>query len=75
MADDAGEGGRDADRSAAVGAKVEDAGPNRRRDRVTVAAVMLLGGIVWLALARDPQWAGWGLAGVGLAWLIGEIRR
>jgi ubiquinone biosynthesis protein len=48
---------------------------NRRRDRVTVAAVVLLGAIVWLALGRDPQWAGWALAGVGAAWLIGEMRR
>ena len=48
---------------------------NRRRDRVTVAAVLLLGGIVWMALGQDPQWAGWALAGVGAAWLIGELRR
>ena len=32
---------------------------NRRRDKVTIAAVVLLGGIVWLALAREPAWAGW----------------
>jgi ubiquinone biosynthesis protein len=48
---------------------------NRRRDKVTVAAVILLGGIVWLAVARDPLWAGWALAGVGAAWLLSEIRR
>jgi len=30
----------------------------RRRDRVLISAVGLLGGIVWLALGRDPQWPG-----------------
>jgi ubiquinone biosynthesis protein len=48
---------------------------NRRRDKVTVASVVLLGGIVWLALAREPSWAGWVMIGAGIAWLIGEIRR
>ncbi|MBC8026946.1 MAG: ubiquinone biosynthesis regulatory protein kinase UbiB [Steroidobacteraceae bacterium] len=48
---------------------------NRRRDKVTVAAVILLGGIVWLAVARDPGWAGWALAGVGAAWLLAAMRR
>jgi ubiquinone biosynthesis protein len=48
---------------------------NRRRDKVTIAAVILLGGIVWLAVGRDPAWAGWVLAGVGAAWLLGEVRR
>jgi ubiquinone biosynthesis protein len=48
---------------------------NRRRDRVTIASVVLLGGIVWLALAREPFWAGWGMVGVGVAWLIGALRR
>jgi ubiquinone biosynthesis protein len=48
---------------------------NRRRDKVTVAAVVLLGGIVWLALGRDPVWAGWALAGTGVAWIIASLRR
>jgi ubiquinone biosynthesis protein len=48
---------------------------NRRRDKVTVAAVVLLGGIVWTALAREPQWIGWALAGGGAAWLLAAIRR
>jgi len=47
---------------------------NRRRDKVTIASVVLLGGIVWLALAREPAWAGWGMVGVGVAWLIGVLR-
>jgi len=48
---------------------------NRRRDKVTIASVVLLGGIVWLALAREPLWAGWGMIGVGVAWLVSELRR
>jgi hypothetical protein len=48
---------------------------NRRRDKVTIAAVVLLGGIVWLALGRDPPWAGWALAGTGIAWMIAALRR
>ena len=48
---------------------------NRRRDKVTIAAVILLGGIVWTALAREPAWVGWGLAGIGVAWLIAAIRK
>jgi hypothetical protein len=48
---------------------------NKRRDRITVAAVLLLGGIVWLALARAPLWAGWALSAVGAVWLLAEVRR
>ena len=48
---------------------------NRRRDKVTIAAVLLLGGIVWMALGRDPAWAGWALSGAGAAWLLGLLRR
>jgi ubiquinone biosynthesis protein len=48
---------------------------NRRRDKVTIAAVILLGGIVWLALERYPNWIGWGMIGVGAAWLLATIRR
>jgi ubiquinone biosynthesis protein len=48
---------------------------NRRRDKVTIASVLLLGGIVWLALGREPPWAGWSMVGVGVAWLITTFRR
>jgi ubiquinone biosynthesis protein len=48
---------------------------NRRRDKVTIAAVILLGGIVWLALGRDPQWAGWTLGGLGAVSLLAFMRR
>jgi len=47
---------------------------NRRRDKVTIASVVLLGGIVWMALGREPAWAGWGMIGVGIAWLITTLR-
>jgi ubiquinone biosynthesis protein len=48
---------------------------NRRRDKVTIASVVLLGGIVWMALAHEPVWAGWAMAGTGIAWLIALVRR
>jgi ubiquinone biosynthesis protein len=48
---------------------------NRRRDKVTIASVVLLGGIVWMALGREPLWIGWSLIGAGVAWLIGLLRR
>jgi ubiquinone biosynthesis protein len=48
---------------------------NRRRDRVTVAAVLLLGGIVWAALGREPEWAGWIVGTAGAVWLLVEMRR
>jgi ubiquinone biosynthesis protein len=48
---------------------------NRRRDRVTVAAVLLLGAIVWAALGREPAWAGWAVGAASAAWLLVEMRR
>jgi hypothetical protein len=49
---------------------------NRRRDRVTIAAVVLLGGIVWTALARDPAVGrDWCCVGAGVVALIAAIRK
>src|SRR6187399_1310091 len=48
---------------------------NRRRDKVTIAAVLLLGGLVWMSLGHEPAWAGWVLSGVGAVWLLGLLRR
>jgi ubiquinone biosynthesis protein len=48
---------------------------NRRRDKVTIASVVLLGGIVWMALAHEPLWAGWAMVGSGVAWLLALVRR
>jgi ubiquinone biosynthesis protein len=42
----------------------------RRRDAVTLAAVLLLAGFVWLALARPPQWLAWLLLGAGAVKLL-----
>jgi ubiquinone biosynthesis protein len=39
----------------------------RRREAATLGAALLLGGLVWLALARDPAWIGWGLLAAGVA--------
>jgi hypothetical protein len=47
---------------------------NRRRDQQTIAAVILLGGIVWMALGREPAY-GWGMIGVGGVWLLAMLRR
>jgi ferric-dicitrate binding protein FerR (iron transport regulator) len=48
---------------------------NRRRDRVTVAGVLLLGGIVWLAVGGEPIWAGWALLAASAAGLMVALRR
>ncbi len=48
---------------------------NRRRDKLTIAAVVLLGGILWSALGHDPLWAGWLVSGAGAAWVLAELRR
>ena len=39
----------------------------RHRDAVTLAAVLLTGGLVWLAAARAPAWPAWLLLAAGLA--------
>jgi ubiquinone biosynthesis protein len=39
----------------------------RRRDAVTLGSVLLLGGLVWLAVAREPAWLGWALLAAALA--------
>jgi ubiquinone biosynthesis protein len=47
----------------------------RRRDAAIVGAALLLGGLVWLATARDPAWLGWTLlAGGGVAMVYGLWR-
>jgi ubiquinone biosynthesis protein len=42
----------------------------RRRDAVTVGAALLAGALVWLAMARSPQWPGWALLAAGVAKLL-----
>jgi len=42
----------------------------RRRDAATVGAALLLGGLVWLAMARDPAWPGWTLLAAGVVAIV-----
>jgi ubiquinone biosynthesis protein len=48
---------------------------NARRDAITVAGVLLLGGIVWLAIDHNPEWPGWLLTAAGTIWLFNVWRR
>jgi len=48
---------------------------NRRRDAITIGAVILLGGLFWLIAARTPAWPGWGLTLLGAGWLVTAWRR
>lgn len=48
---------------------------NRRRDAITIGAVILLCGLFWLMVGRDPEWAGWVLSLSGAGWLLAAWRR
>jgi ubiquinone biosynthesis protein len=48
---------------------------DRRRNRVTVAAVLLGGGLLWMAVGQSPDWIGWTLTGVGAIWSLAALRR
>jgi len=48
---------------------------NRRRDAVTIGAVILLCGLFWLMVGRNPEWPGWGLSALGAGWLLLSWRR
>ena len=48
---------------------------DRRRDAITIGAAILLGGLVWLAVGREPAWPGAGLTLLGVAWLAVGWRR
>ncbi|MGH8285273.1 MAG: ubiquinone biosynthesis regulatory protein kinase UbiB [Steroidobacteraceae bacterium] len=48
---------------------------NRRRDVVTVGAVILLGGLVWLGVGHNPVWPGFTLLAIGAAWILAAWRR
>jgi ubiquinone biosynthesis protein len=43
---------------------------NRRRDGITISAALLLGAIIWQAVAAQPAWAGWVLGFLGVLQLI-----
>jgi ubiquinone biosynthesis protein len=48
---------------------------NRRRDLIVVGSAILLGGLVWLALAAAPVWPGAGLTALGTLWLVIALRQ
>jgi ubiquinone biosynthesis protein len=48
---------------------------NRRRDAITIGAVILLGGLVWLIAGRTPEWPGWAITVLGAGWLLTAWRR
>jgi ubiquinone biosynthesis protein len=48
---------------------------NRRRDAITIGAVILLSGLFWLIAGRAPDWAGWAIAALGAGWLLTAWRR
>jgi ubiquinone biosynthesis protein len=43
---------------------------NRRRDGITIAAVLLLGAIIWQAVGAQPAWAGWVAGALGMLLLV-----
>jgi ubiquinone biosynthesis protein len=47
----------------------------RRRDVATVGAALLLGGLVWLAMAREPAWLGWTLLAAGAVAIVHGLWR
>ena len=64
-------GGRSAARAAdALELRAALAHAARRRDAVTLGAAVLLGALVWLAVAREPAWIGWMLLAAGAAGVV-----
>jgi ubiquinone biosynthesis protein len=47
----------------------------RRRDVAVLGAALLLGGLVWLAVARNTAWLGWALVAAGLAKIVYGVWR
>ncbi|MEJ0037182.1 MAG: ubiquinone biosynthesis regulatory protein kinase UbiB [Gammaproteobacteria bacterium] len=48
---------------------------NRRRDAITVGGVVLLCGVFWLMVHRQPEWVGWAVSILGAGWLLAAWRR
>jgi ubiquinone biosynthesis protein len=48
---------------------------SRRRETVTLASAILLGGIVWLAVGRAAAWPGWLMIAAGVALIVAARRR
>jgi ubiquinone biosynthesis protein len=47
----------------------------RRREAVTIGAVILLGGLIWLGLGREAAWPGWSMLVLGAGWILVGRRR
>jgi len=47
----------------------------RRREAVTIGAVILLGGLIWLGLGREVAWPGWSMLVLGAGWILLGRRR
>jgi hypothetical protein len=54
--------------------RVELRRQRRRSDAILAAGVAFLGGVIWLALATQPVWIGWVLAGGGAVWMVNRLR-
>jgi ubiquinone biosynthesis protein len=51
--------------------RVEIAAGNRRRDRLLLGGLLVLGSVLWMGLGLDPLWAGWAaLAGAAAALVV-----
>jgi ubiquinone biosynthesis protein len=61
--------------AAAISAAATAASDARRREHFTVAATLLVGGLLWLGLRIEPQWPGTLLAAGGLAALAALLFR
>lgn len=46
----------------------------RRRNSMLAGAAFFLGGVVWLALATQPDWLGWLMAAGGGVWMLARLR-
>jgi hypothetical protein len=43
--------------------------------RLIAGSVVLLGGVIWLAFQREPEWLGWVLSAVGALLVASQWRR
>ena len=51
--------------------RVEIAAGNRRRDRLLLGGLLVLGSVLWMGLGLDPLWVGWAaLAGAAAALVV-----
>jgi ubiquinone biosynthesis protein len=49
--------------------------PRARGGNTVAAALVLLGGVVWLSSRTHPGWLGWTLGAAGALWLVRELWR